>query len=64
MDFITEMHMHSKYARACSEQLTLENMAAAAQEKGIQIIATGDFTHPEWFKEIKGRLVEDKPGPF
>ncbi len=64
MDFITEMHMHSKYARACSEQLTLENMAAAAQEKGIQIIATGDFTHPEWFKEIKGRLVEDKPGLF
>lgn len=64
MEFITEMHMHSKYARACSEQLTLENMASAAQEKGIQIIATGDFTHPEWFKEIKGKLVEDKPGLF
>jgi uncharacterized protein (TIGR00375 family) len=64
MDFITEMHMHSKYARACSEQLTLENMAAAAQEKGIQIIATGDFTHPEWFKEISGKLVEDRPGLF
>lgn len=64
MDFITEMHMHSKYARACSEQLTLENMSIAAQEKGIQIIATGDFTHPEWFKEIKGKLVEDKPGLY
>ncbi len=64
MDFITEMHMHSKYARACSDQLTLENMAAASQEKGVQIIATGDFTHPLWFKEISEKLVEKEPGIF
>lgn len=64
MDYITEMHMHSRYARACSEQLTLENMAVAAQEKGVQIIATGDFTHPLWFKEIKDKLAEKEPGLF
>jgi uncharacterized protein (TIGR00375 family) len=64
MDVITEMHMHSKYARACSEQLTLENMALTSQEKGIRIIATGDFTHPEWFNEIRGKLAEDQPGLF
>ena len=50
--------MHSKYAMACSEQLTLENMSASARGKGIAILGTGDFTHPMWIKEIKGKLVE------
>ncbi len=64
MDFITDMHIHSKYAMACSPQLTLENVAMTAREKGIHIISTGDFTHPEWFKEIRSKLAEEKPGLF
>ncbi len=54
--------MHSKYAGACSDKLTLENIDAAAKTKGIGIIGTGDFTHPEWFKQIKSLLVSDGNG--
>ena len=64
MDFVTELHTHSLYAGSCSPRLTLENMRASAQQKGIDLISTADFTHPEWFKEIKGKLEEAEPGLF
>ncbi len=55
---ILDLHIHSKYSRACSPQLTLENIAKACQVKGIDIIATGDFTYPEWLRNIKEELEE------
>lgn len=55
---ILDLHLHSKFARACSPRLTLSNMAAAAERKGVDIIACGDFTHPAWFKAIKSELKE------
>lgn len=56
MKMIADLHIHSKYAGACSDALTLENMNQAAMEKGIDIMGTGDFTHPNWFSEIKSKL--------
>ncbi len=53
---IADLHIHSKYSRACSQDLTLENIDKWCQIKGIDIVATGDFTHPAWFKEIKSKL--------
>lgn len=50
---ILDLHIHSKYSRACSQALTLPNIAAACKVKGIDIIATGDFTHPAWFSDIQ-----------
>ncbi len=64
MEFISELHTHSKYAAACSEQLTLENMAASSERKGIRLIGTADFSHPAWFKEIKAKLEEETKGVF
>lgn len=64
MEFISELHTHSKYAAACSEQLTLENMAVSSEQKGIQLIGTGDFSHPLWFNDIKNKLEEDTKGVF
>ncbi len=64
MEYISELHVHSRYAGACSEQLTLENIDAAAKTKGINIIGTGDFTHPEWFKQMKSLLVPKGNGLF
>src|SRR3989344_8732793 len=55
--FIADLHTHSKYARACSPQLTLENIDAWCRVKGIDIVSTGDFTHPKWFEEIRTKLV-------
>ncbi len=55
---IADFHIHSKYSRACSSQLTLENIEKACRIKGVDIIATGDFTYPEWFLSIKDSLEE------
>jgi len=55
---ILDLHLHSKFARACSPRLTLSNMAAVAERKGVDIIACGDFTHPSWFSAIKSELEE------
>ncbi|MFH1233350.1 MAG: endonuclease Q family protein [Patescibacteria group bacterium] len=60
---ILDLHIHSKYSRACSPQLTLENIDSACRIKGVDIVATGDFTYPAWFKDIKNKLEETLPTP-
>lgn len=59
---IADLHIHSKYSRACSPQLTLANIAHWSKIKGVNLVATGDFTHPAWFKEIKANLSENNTG--
>ncbi|MCX7778778.1 MAG: endonuclease Q family protein [Patescibacteria group bacterium] len=56
MRYIADFHLHSKYSRATSQQMDLENLEKWARWKGIQILGTGDFTHPLWFKELKEKL--------
>lgn len=56
MQQILDLHIHSKYSRACSRDLTLPNIEAACRIKGVDIIATGDFTYPAWFADIKNEL--------
>jgi len=58
MQQILDLHIHSRYSRACSPQLTLANIEQTCRIKGIDVIATGDFTYPEWFKAIKEELIE------
>ena len=62
--FIADLHIHSKYSRATSKDMTLEELDRWADDKGILVMATGDFTHPEWFKEIKEKLEPAEPGLF
>lgn len=62
MRFITDLHIHSKYSRGCSKELTLENIANWCQRKGIDLVSTGDFTHPAWFNEIKNLLIPAEAG--
>ncbi len=64
MEYIADLHLHSKYAMACSEQLTLEGIDAEAKEKGIKVVSTGDFTHPRWAAELKDKLGEKGEGIF
>ncbi len=64
MQYICDLHLHSKYSRACSKNLTLENIDHWAKLKGINIIGTGDFCHPAWFKEISEKLEEAQPGLY
>jgi len=58
---ILDLHIHSRYSRACSPQLTLANIDKACRLKGVNIIATGDFTHPAWFESIKNEFIETSP---
>ncbi len=64
MKIIADLQIHSKYSRACSQDLTPQNIAWWAQKKGISVIGTGDFTHPKWLMELKADLVEKKPGLY
>lgn len=57
---ILDLHIHSRYSRACSPELTLVNIALTCEKKGVDIVGTGDFTYPAWFKSIKEELVETK----
>jgi len=56
MKFIADLHIHSKFSRATSRDMTLDTLAYWAKIKGISLLATGDFTHPEWFFLCKQKL--------
>jgi uncharacterized protein (TIGR00375 family) len=64
MRYIADLHIHSKYSRACSKDLDLEGNTRWARIKGIDIVGTGDFTHPIWLKELKDKLEEKVPGLY
>ncbi len=53
-----DLHIHSKYSRATSKDLDLENLAKYAKMKGLNVLGTGDFSHPKWNAELKQKLVE------
>lgn len=59
---ILDLHIHSRYSRACSPRLTLANIEAACRLKGVDIIATGDFTHPKWSEALREELAETAAG--
>jgi uncharacterized protein (TIGR00375 family) len=61
---IADFHIHSRFARACSKQLTLSSIGAWAQVKGIDLIGTADFTHPVWLSEIRRDLKEVDEGIY
>jgi len=62
--FLADLHVHSYLSRATSRELTLEQLHRWAQRKGITVVATGDFTHPRWFAEIREKLVPAESGLF
>jgi len=59
---VADLHLHSKYSRATSTQLNIGNLEKYAKIKGLGLLGTGDFTHPEWIKELKANLTEDGSG--
>lgn len=57
MRFIADLHIHSRFSRATSQDMDIPAIARAAKQKGIKLVATGDFTHPEYFKSLGRNLV-------
>ena len=64
MKFLADLHLHSKFSRATSRDMTLDTMAAWARVKGIRVLASADFTHPEWFFLTKEKLEPAGNGFF
>ena len=64
MKYIADLHIHSLFSRATSKSSHLPGLATWAAVKGIQVIGTGDFTHPQWFAQITELLEEAEPGFF
>jgi PHP family Zn ribbon phosphoesterase len=64
MKFIADLHIHSRFSRATAKNLDFPHLYMAARQKGISVIATGDFTHPLWLDEIRQYLEPAEPGLF
>ncbi len=64
MKFVADLHIHSKFSRATSRDMTLDNLAYWAKIKGISLVASGDFTHPEWLFLTKEKLEPAGNGFF
>ncbi len=64
MVYAADLHLHSHFARGTSGKLTFDNMAAWAKLKGIDLLASPDFTHPAWFEETRRKLRERGDGTY
>jgi uncharacterized protein (TIGR00375 family) len=54
-----DLHIHSRFSSATSNQMTLARLAKEASKKGIQLLATGDCLHPLWQQEIRKTATEN-----
>jgi PHP family Zn ribbon phosphoesterase len=59
MRFFADLHIHSRYSRATSPEMSLGSLWRWAQLKGITVIGTGDFTHPKWLHELKKTVYDN-----
>ncbi len=62
MELVLDLHLHSRFSRAVSQRMNLNNMYIWGRKKGINILSVADFTHPLWFREAKNSLEEINPG--
>lgn len=59
MRAIADLHIHGRYSRATSQRMCVEEIARFAKVKGLNIIGTGDFTHPKWLRELRETLIPE-----
>ncbi len=64
MKFIADFHIHSHYSMATSKKLTPRYLDYYAKIKGVNVLGTGDFTHPRWTQELKEQLQPAEQGLF
>ncbi len=56
MKIIADLHVHSGYSMATSKDMKAASMALWAKKKGINLLGTGDFTHPLHLSNLKTEL--------
>jgi len=62
MKIIADLQVHSRFSRATSTNLNIPNLEKYARIKGLNLLGTGDISHPEWLQELKRELTEDGSG--
>jgi len=62
--FHADLHVHSRFSRACSKDSEIPHLAWWAARKGVTVVGTGDFTHPAWAVQLAETLVPAEPGLF
>lgn len=62
MELICDLEIHSRYARAVSKNMSVEQLVTWSQKKGTTLAGTGDFTHPLWLQELQRDLIEEGSG--
>jgi uncharacterized protein (TIGR00375 family) len=62
MAYVADLHIHSRFSRACSQALNIPNLVDWGRLKGINLLGTGDCLHPLWLAELKSQLSEDGSG--
>ncbi|MFT3780696.1 MAG: endonuclease Q family protein [Nibricoccus sp.] len=58
MKLAVDLHLHSHHAGGVSPEMTLPNLIMTAQQKGMDVLATGDCLQADWLKEIEIHLYE------
>ena len=64
MEHVVDLHIHSHFSRATSKDCDVDHLYYWGKLKGIHVIGTGDFTHPEWFAEMREKLEPAEPGLY
>ena len=59
MKVVADLHIHSRFSRACSNKINIKALEQAGKKKGINLISTGDFLHKDWVAELKRDLIKD-----
>ncbi len=64
MKIVADFHIHSRFSRATAHDITVANLNQWMKKKGVTVLGTGDFTHPQWFRELKENLEPAEPGLY
>ncbi|MFX1262662.1 MAG: phosphotransferase, partial [Promethearchaeota archaeon] len=57
--FDVDLHIHSLHSIGVSKSMTIPRLAKGAQEKGLDVIGTGDATQPHWLHHLRTHLKEN-----
>lgn len=64
MELVIDLHLHSRFSRAVSQKMNLQNMYIWGRKKGLNVLSIADFTYPLWFKETRAQLEEEQEGIY
>ena len=62
--YIADLHIHSSYSGPPAGDCDAPHLDWWARRKGIQVVGTGDFTHPAWRAALREQLEPAEEGLY